>query len=88
MTALVLAPAELADHFDELGCLDAERWNARALPLPLERWRVVDRPEDQARAALRALAEVPGRPTPDELRVTDNPDVREFLDAAPRATVA
>jgi hypothetical protein len=55
-TALVFAPAELANTFDEWGCLRASSWAERDVSLPLERWTVVDRPGDQAEAVCAELA--------------------------------
>jgi len=61
VSVLIAAPEELAAGFDELGALAVDFWKERDLPLPLERWRVADRPQEQAAAALRALAGWNGR---------------------------
>jgi len=60
-TALVFAPEEEREGFDEFGCLLAESWSRRETALRLDQWHVVDRPEDQARAATRVLASWGGR---------------------------
>ncbi|MCB9914551.1 MAG: PD-(D/E)XK nuclease family protein [Planctomycetes bacterium] len=60
-TALVFADEADADGFDALGGLLSAPWCARATRLDLARWRVADRPADQADEALRALAGWGGR---------------------------
>ena len=54
-TALVFAPESDAAGFDQLGCLRAEAWAERQTSIPMERWHVVDQPDDQARATLRVM---------------------------------
>ncbi|MEL6429047.1 MAG: PD-(D/E)XK nuclease family protein [Planctomycetota bacterium] len=57
-TPLVLADASLRGAFDDLGgIVPDERWTARPLDLPLNRWRVVHGPDEQARMALAVLGE-------------------------------
>jgi len=56
VTALVLAPEELAEGFDALGCVLPAFWTDRDTDLALEAWQVVDQPADQARVALDCLA--------------------------------
>lgn len=55
--ALVFAPEALAEHFDALGCVDAEAW--AAAPVELEESRVLfaNDPNEQADLALVSLAE-------------------------------
>lgn len=56
-SALVLAPEEMSNAFTDLGALLAdERWIDRPIDLPLERWRVVQGPDDQARLAVAECA--------------------------------
>jgi len=55
-TSLVLAPESEAERFDPFGCLAPESWASRASSLELDQWHVVDRPADQARAALGVIA--------------------------------
>jgi len=54
--ALVFAPASMAAHFDELGCVDAEAWSAAPVELNEDRVRFADDPRDQAERALTTLA--------------------------------
>ena len=61
VTALVLAPAELADRFDEHGCIRPAAWQTATIPLLAEQMEVVDAPADQAEAVLRAIASFDGR---------------------------
>lgn len=56
VTALVHAPREEADRFDEMGCLDADRWVDGNLDLERAALRIVDRPRDQAAQVLTAIA--------------------------------
>src|SRR4029079_14481668 len=68
-TALVVAPESEAEVFDELGCARAASWKDRDLPIPLERWRVVDGPDAQAEAAVSILAALDGRLAPEEVSI-------------------
>lgn len=52
--ALVHAPEELAETFDELGLVQPDRWAGRELDLPAT--MVVGRPPEQAEAALAAVS--------------------------------
>ena len=61
VTALVFAPEELAGAFDALGCIAPAAWLERSFGLPLERWRMAEGPDDQARCALDAMARWDGR---------------------------
>lgn len=67
VTALVAAPAGLEGAFDGFGRLVPARWKERDVPLPLERWRVAEKPVDQAEAMRAVLEEWRGAITPDEL---------------------
>lgn len=69
VTALVLAPEERADRFDDLGCLVVEAWRDAALDVPDELLDLVDGPSDQAAAVLHAIARFGGRFTGDEVVV-------------------
>src|SRR5690606_30689355 len=53
--SLVHAPEELADAFDALGCVIPEAWADAEVAVPDERLVFVERPADQATAALRAV---------------------------------
>ncbi|MGK0480086.1 MAG: ATP-dependent helicase/nuclease subunit B [Planctomycetota bacterium] len=53
---LIFAPESEAGGFDEFGALRPEAWTGRSVPLPLDRWRVVRTPEDQARLTVAIAA--------------------------------
>ncbi|MEM1450940.1 MAG: PD-(D/E)XK nuclease family protein [Planctomycetota bacterium] len=53
---LTFAPPEAADGFDALGCLVPARWAEVEVDLPLDRWHVVDTPDEQARMAVALAA--------------------------------
>jgi RecB family exonuclease len=61
VTALVFAPAELAERFDEHGCLRPEAWREAPIPVATEQIEVADSPADQAAAVVRTLVELDGR---------------------------
>lgn len=54
--ALVHAPPDLADRFDELGCVRPQSWADATIDLPPESIILCDRPRDQAQAAIRLLS--------------------------------
>ena len=54
--ALVLAPEDARPDFDEFGGIRPPAWRERFIDLPLDRLRVVDTPDDQARMAVAAAA--------------------------------
>jgi len=61
VTVLVVAPPDLADRFDEHGCVRPEAWREAAIELGGEQIEVADAPADQANAVRRALASFGGR---------------------------
>jgi len=61
VTSLVIAPSDLADSFDEHGCLRADKWLKREIPLASEQIALVDDASDQAEAVVHALAEMDGQ---------------------------
>ncbi len=63
-TALIFAPDSEAAAFDDFGCVNVDRWCERAIDVRDELIQVVDRPRDQAFAALCAI-------TPPEQRAAD-----------------
>ncbi|NOX52918.1 MAG: hypothetical protein GXP27_00455, partial [Planctomycetes bacterium] len=75
VTALIFAPEELADDFDEHGCLISERWRDRWVRLEDEQIRVAEGPGDQADEMIRALAQFNGRYSPTEITI-GTPDER------------
>ncbi len=58
--ALIVAPESEAENFDDFGLLDSDKWKDRAVPLDDSRWRVSDRPSDQAAEAAAFVAAVCG----------------------------
>ncbi|MCC7406663.1 MAG: PD-(D/E)XK nuclease family protein [Phycisphaeraceae bacterium] len=54
--SLIHAPQEETQAFDDLGCLIPAAWLNRPSPIPDDRWRIVDRPIDQAQEVLRLIA--------------------------------
>jgi ATP-dependent helicase/nuclease subunit B len=53
--ALIHAPHEMADRFDDLGCVMAEQWSDATIAIEPARIISADRPGDQAQAALRTI---------------------------------
>jgi len=60
-TALIVANEDLAERFDEHGCLKPEAWRYVPIELSDERIEVADTPADQAEAVVRAIASFAGR---------------------------
>jgi RecB family exonuclease len=58
--ALVFAPSDVRDMFDDIGCLRPAQWLDRPWAVPLDRWRIAMGPDDQARKALEAIADMKG----------------------------
>jgi ATP-dependent helicase/nuclease subunit B len=81
VTALVAAPRDLAEGFDALGSLVPTFWHERDVELPLERWKVAEKPVDQAEAVRDVLRAQGGRFAPDEvvLALADD-DVAPYLE--------
>lgn len=78
--ALVVAPASEADGFDDFGLLRTAQWQDRAVPLDDSRWRVADRPADQAAEAAAFLtAACGGRPDGRASVAVLQEEVRPFL---------
>jgi len=67
VTALIHAPSEEAEGFDEYGCLSAGYWSARRVALDMQRVHVADRPRDQAHEALRVMEAYGGRFAADQI---------------------
>lgn len=67
VTALIFAPSEWADRFDEHGCLIPAKWRRLALDLRDEQVQVVDGPQDQAAAVVKTLAGYAGRYHADDI---------------------
>ncbi|HVP72123.1 MAG TPA: hypothetical protein VMS30_00195, partial [Phycisphaerales bacterium] len=56
VTALVHAPSHESESFDELGAVRIESWTDRPIDLSDTQITVVEKPVDQAQAAMRAIA--------------------------------
>lgn len=69
VTALVLAPQELADRFDKHGCLRPEAWEVAEIALREEQIELADDPPGQAEAVVRAIAALDGRYRADDITV-------------------
>ena len=69
VTALVYAPEDWSDRFDEYGCLVPEAWQGVTLGLEDEQIRVAEDAADQAETVMRRLAEFEGRYRADEITI-------------------
>lgn len=80
-TALVFAPDEHADRFDEYGALIPEAWSGFETSLDAEsQWFVVDRPADQAEQALSVIAGWKGRYAAEQISLgLADPEVAPYL---------
>jgi RecB family exonuclease len=67
VTALVHAPQQLADRFDEHGCLVPAAWLKAEIPLKGDQFERADGPADQADAVARWLASLNARYRSDEV---------------------
>ncbi len=61
VTALIHAPSDISDRFDDLGCIDVETWSQVQVGVKDEQIQVVDRPSDQSAAVLAAIAALDGK---------------------------
>lgn len=66
--ALIHAPEDCAEGFDEFGAVRPDWWHDQPLPLPDESIIVADRLEDQAQTAVRQLRHWPDR-SPEEVTI-------------------
>lgn len=79
-TVLVLAPDDLRDAFDAVGALRTQSFAARPIDLPADAWRLAQRPDDQAEAAVAWVAARAARLRPDEVVVgVPDPEVVPHL---------
>src|SRR5207249_2510416 len=69
VTALIVAPLEMADRFDEHGCLVPMKWTEAELPLADEQIERVDGPAEQAEAVTRWLASLDGQFRADQIAI-------------------
>ena len=68
-TAVVFAPEELADRFDQHGCLIPAAWADVEVPLAAENVHLADDPVDQADEVARAIAAFDGQFAASEITV-------------------
>jgi len=69
VTALVHAPQDVSERFDEFGCLRVEAWQRMPVEVPRHCVRVVDGPDAQADEVLQVLAERQGQFRADEISI-------------------
>lgn len=69
VTALIFAPEEFADRFDEFGCIDSQSWAEAEFPLPFDQVRVAGGPNDQVEEVVRAVESLSGRYAADEISI-------------------
>jgi ATP-dependent helicase/nuclease subunit B len=69
VTACIHAPEELAERFDEHGCLRPESWETQSIDLDSRQVRVVDGPAEQAREAVYQVADFGGRYSAEEVLI-------------------
>ena len=69
VTALIHAPASLADRFDNHGCLIPDAWQDARIDLATDHIRIVSGPADQAEAVVETIASYAGRYRADEIVV-------------------
>jgi len=67
VTTVIHAPEELADCFDEHGCLVPEMWQNRRIGITTEQIRVVEGPREQAQEMVRCLGAFGGRYRADQI---------------------
>jgi len=81
VTALIFAPGDKSERFDEHGCLLADHWQQAAPDLRDEQIEVAGDPADQAALALRAIARLGGRYSGDQITLgVPSADVVPFLE--------
>lgn len=68
-SAVIHAPQQWADHFDETGCVVAERWRDVVIDHDAFTLLDCDRPGDQARRVIETIAGWEGRYAADEISI-------------------
>lgn len=68
-SALIHAPASLADRFDAFGCVLPEAWAEAEIPLDDEQIVTAQAPADQAQAAMEAIAAFDGAYAADQITI-------------------
>ncbi len=69
VTALVHAPGEWSDRFDQYGCLDPQAWQRLPLDFGNDQVHVVDGPSEQVDEVIRILAGYEGRYRADQITI-------------------
>jgi len=69
VTALVVAPEELAERFDDYGCLRPKAWQDATIELRPEQIELAETPADQATAAAHTLAGFGARYSADQITI-------------------
>lgn len=81
VTALVFAPDQQAARFDEHGCLRPEAWRDAPIPVATDQIDVADDPADQAAAVIRALVELDGKFSGEEITIgVPDPKVVPYIE--------
>ena len=88
VTALIFAPKSEAAAFDDFGCVEVDRWCERAVEVRDELIQVVDRPRDQAYAALCAIMPQQKSSTPSAATATVGVGNDRHSAAPPRPVAA
>lgn len=83
VTALIHAPQEEAESFDEYGCLIPDRWTTRLLNLPEEIMRITNDAAEQAGCVVREIAMLDAHYRADDITigVTSDNTVPSILQA-------
>lgn len=69
VTALVFAPEEWAERFDDHGCLVPDTWQDVEMPIRAEQVHLADGPAEQADRVARCLADFDGKYRPDDITI-------------------
>ena len=69
VTPLVHAPESWFERFDELGCLDVDRWCEQTIDLADQQWSVAQQPSGQAEELARQLSKLTSDVRRDEVRI-------------------
>lgn len=67
--ALVPAPAEMSEYYDEFGCVAADRWEQRQLNIPAEAGRIAGGPGELAQAVTAEVAAVAAHLRADDITI-------------------
>ena len=68
-TALIHAPSNLADHFDDCGCVIPAKWEHAEVGLSDAQIVIADRPADQSQKAIQAVADLQGEYTAGQITI-------------------